>query len=121
MTRRYWETTGGTLIEECLIQARGPGMAPRWADGIIITDGETRIAARDEQIDLNGRDIIIVQTKAKPLGMYLLGQAFFSRELTQKNFTPRSIRTIALCAADDAALRPIAEQWDMEVVIDAQA
>jgi hypothetical protein len=59
-----------------------------------------------------------VQTKALRLGMYLLGQAFFSRELIKDRFAPRSVRTIALCAIDDAILRPIAERFGVEVVVD---
>jgi hypothetical protein len=59
-----------------------------------------------------------VQTKALRLGMYLLGQAFFSRELIKDRFAPRSVRTDALCAIDDDVLRPIAERFNIEVVVD---
>jgi hypothetical protein len=50
-----------------------------------------------------------------------LGQALFSRELIKDRFAPKSIRTVALCAADDAALRPLAERFGIEVVVDATA
>jgi hypothetical protein len=69
-------------------------------------------------LSLNGRDIVIVQTKALRLGMYLLGQALFLRELIKDRFAPRSIRTVALCAIDDAILHPIAERYGVEVVVD---
>ena len=59
-----------------------------------------------------------MQTNAHRLGMYLLGQAFFSRELIKDRFAPRSVRTVALCAIDDAILRPIAERFGVEVVAD---
>jgi hypothetical protein len=49
--------------------------------------------------------------------MYLMGQALFSREL-MKRFTPASIRTVALCGKDDSVLRPLAEQYGIEVEID---
>jgi hypothetical protein len=52
------------------------------------------------------------------LGISLLGQAFFSRELIKDRCAPRSIRTVALCAIDDAILRPIAERFGVEVIID---
>ena len=52
------------------------------------------------------------------LGMYLLGQAFFSRELIDNRLKPKSVRTVALCALDDAVLRPIAERYGVEVVVD---
>jgi hypothetical protein len=50
--------------------------------------------------------------------MYLLGQAFFSRELIKDRFAPRSVRTVALCAIDDAILHPMAERFGVEVVVD---
>jgi hypothetical protein len=50
--------------------------------------------------------------------MYLLGQAFFSRELIDNRLKPKSVRTVALCALDDAVLRPIAERYGVEVVVD---
>jgi hypothetical protein len=87
-------------------------------DAVIIADGEHRMASRGESISLDGHDIVIVQTKALRLGMYLLGQAFFSRELIKDRFAPRSVRTIALCALDDAILHPIAESFGVEVVVD---
>jgi hypothetical protein len=60
-----------------------------------------------------------VQGKTNRLGMYLLGQAFFSRELVRTRSKPKSVRTVALCTADDAVLRPIAEGFDIEVVVEA--
>jgi hypothetical protein len=50
--------------------------------------------------------------------MYLLGQALFSRLLIEDRFAPRSVRTVALCAADDAVLRPLAVRFGIEVVVD---
>ncbi len=87
-------------------------------DAVIIEDGDHRIAYRGESASLDGHDIVIVQTKASRLGMYLLGQAFFSRELIKDRFAPRSMRTVALCAVDDAILHPIAERFGVEVVVD---
>ena len=52
------------------------------------------------------------------VGIYLLGQAFFSRELIKDRFAPRSVSTVALCALDDAVLRPIAERFDIGIVVD---
>ena len=94
------------------------GVGRRLLDAIIIVGGEDRIAPRGEQINLQGKDVIVVQTKAHRLGMYLMGQAFFSRVLIEDRFEPRSVRTVALCAADDAELRPIAERFGIEVVVD---
>ena len=119
MTRRYWQRVGGTLIEEYLIVPRAPGVGRRLLDAVIILDGERRrIASPAKSVSLDGHDLIVVQTKATRLGMYLMGQAFFSRELIRKRFAPRSVRTVALCAIDDAVLRPIADSFDIEVVVD---
>lgn len=64
-----------------------------------------------------GRDIIVVQVKRPRLGMSLMGQAIFSREL-MKPFMPASIRTVALCGRDDSVMRPLAERYGIEVEID---
>ena len=107
LTRAYWKKVGGTLIEEfCAVHASST-CGKRVIDGIIIRGGETRIA-RAGEVSLEGKDIIIVQTKAGRLGMYLMGQAFFSAEL-MKRFNPASILSVALCLKDDSVLRPIFE------------
>ena len=120
MTPRYWERMGGTLLEEFLAVPRSPGIGPRWLDAVIVLGGDRRIASKGEPVSLAGKDVIIVQTKVSRLGMYLMGQALFSRELIKDRFAPRSVRTVALCAADDAVFRPIAERYGIEVVVDAQ-
>jgi hypothetical protein len=111
MARRYWKRVGGTLLEQFLVVPRGPGVGPRWLDGLIVVDGDRRIASRKERISLDGHDLIIVQTKAERAGMYLLGQALFSRLLVEDRCVPRSVRTSALCAIDDVVLRPLAGRF----------
>lgn len=71
-------------------------------------------------MDIVGKDVIVIQTKAQRLGMYLMGQAFFSRALVEK-LGPRSVRTVAVCAQDDEELRPLAEAHGIEVVVDSAA
>jgi hypothetical protein len=118
MTRRYWKRVGGTLLEEYLVVPRGPGVGRRLVDAVIVLDGENRIASPGESVSLDGRDLIVVQTKAYRLGMYLMGQALFSRVLIEDRIAARSVRAVALCATDDAVLRPIAERFGIEVVVD---
>ena len=118
MTRRYWERMGGTLLEEYLVVPRSRGVGRRVVDAVIIVGGDHRIAFRAENVSLDGHDLIVVQTKASRLGMYLLGQALFSCLLVEDRFAPRSVRTVALCAADDAVLRPLAVRFGIEVVVD---
>jgi hypothetical protein len=50
--------------------------------------------------------------------MYLMGQAVFSAELLRTRFRPRSIRSVPLCSADDAVLRPLLAPYpEVEVVV----
>jgi len=66
---------------------------------------------------IEGQDVIVVQTKAARLGMYLMGQAFFSAQLMQR-FKPRLVESVALVARDDEVLRPLFEQYPgMRVVV----
>jgi hypothetical protein len=109
MTRWYWQQVGGTLIEEFCAVRRGQDCSNRVIDGVIIKGEEFRIA-RKAEIDISGKDIVVVQTKASRLGMSLMGQAFFSAQLL-KRFEPRSIESVALVAKDDAVLRLLFEQY----------
>jgi hypothetical protein len=116
MIRRYWESIGGTLIEEFPAVRRCEGVGQRLIDAIIVPSWPRQIAMPGE-VALKGEQIIIVQAKASRLGMYLMGQALFSLEL-MKRFEPASIRSIALCSADDLVLRPILERFHgVEVVV----
>jgi hypothetical protein len=109
MTRAYWETVGGLLKEEFCLVRRGEDCSVRLADAIILPDRETRIASPGEQVHITGERVIVVQTKARRLGMYLMGQTLFSAELLRRHYKPRSVEAVALCAKDDAVLRPLLE------------
>lgn len=117
LTRWYWEKVGGTLIEEFPLVRRSEHSSARWADGLVIPDGETRIAKPDE-IHLAGQDVIVVQTKAARLGMYLLGQAVFSAELLRQHHDVGEVRAVAVCLQDDEALhRLLVGRLLVEVVV----
>jgi len=116
LTRWYWQQVGGTLIEEFVAVKRTSKCGVRVLDGVIIKDGDFRIAKQSD-ISLEGKDVIVIQTKANRLGMYLMGQAFFSAQLTRR-FNPRSVMSVALCSQDDSELRPLFEQYpNMKVVV----
>ncbi len=116
MIRRYWEMVGGTLIEEFPVVKGTRYQGARRIDAIIIKNGERRIAKSNE-VSLKGKDIICVQAKSHRLGMYLMGQTFFSEQLLRR-FEPSSVSCVALCAKDDAVLRPLIEQYpQMKVVV----
>lgn len=107
LTRWYWQQVGGLLIEEYPILKAGLGVSPRYLDGLIVLGEESRISeVRDFRVE--GRDVIVVQTKASRLGMYLMGQCLFSRDLVMR-LNPKSVTSIALCTEDDSVLRPLLE------------
>ena len=115
LTRKYWESIGGTLIEEFPAVTRGDTNSRRLLDGVVILGGEHRIAKASE-VEIEGKDIVVIQTKVNRLGMYLMGQAFFSKEL-MKQFNPKSIRTVAICGKDDTVMRELSEEFGIEVVV----
>ncbi len=98
---------------------KGDNHGKRLLDGVIIVGGEKTIA-KAREVEIEGKDIIVVQTKrgklSTRLGMYLLGQAFFSKEL-MKPFKPRSIRCVAICTKGDDILEPLAAKLGVEVVV----
>ena len=121
LIHRYWKRVGGTLLQEFLVVSRRPGVGRRSVDAVIILDGDYRIASPEERLSLDEHDLIVVQAKANRLGMSLMGQALFSGELIKNHFTPRTIRNVALCAFDDTVLRPLAERYGIDIVVDDTA
>ena len=115
LTHHYWETVGGTLIEEFAAVLRSDSNARRLIDGVIILNGNKRIAKTGE-VDLTNKDIVVVQTKASRLGMNLLGQAVFSAEL-MKAFHPKSIKSVVICTRGDSVLELLAIEYGVEVVV----
>ena len=115
LTRRYWNEIGGTLIEEFPAVSLGPDHGKRILDGVVVLGAPKRIAKSNE-VDIRNKDIVIIQTKAQRLGMYLLGQALFSKHL-MKPFKPRSIQTVAVCTKGDAVLEPLARRYGIKVIV----
>ena len=114
-TRKYWESNGGLLIEEFLAVRRADGQGKRCLDGLIVL-GEEKGIHKGTSFDIKGKDVIVIQTKKNRLGMYLLGQAYFSKFLIEK-FEPKSIRAVAICGKGDTVLEKIAEMHGVEVVV----
>jgi hypothetical protein len=110
MTRWYWQQVGGLLIEEFQVVAQGDGNARRLVDALIVHGEPTRIA-ESRKFDVAGREVTVVQAKARRLGMPLMGQCLFSRDLLW-NLGVSTIRSVALCTQDDVVLRPLLEQHD---------
>ena len=88
----------------------------RWVDGLILPDGPNRMA-KTEEVDVDGKDVVLVQTKANRLGMYLMGQAVFSQQLMIRTYSPKRAISVALCTQDDDVLRPMLEAFDDIIVV----
>jgi hypothetical protein len=58
-------------------------------------------------MSLDGRDVIVIQTKATRLNPYVFGQALLSMDLIRMRWAPRSLRSVLICVADDPDLRPV--------------
>jgi hypothetical protein len=115
MTQAYAREIGGILLEEFQLVRRTEGAARRLIDGLVIR-GDKVPRDGNGEVDLTGQDIVLIQTKANRLGMYLLGQALFSRDLVER-FKPGSVETVALCSRDDEVLRPLAQKYGITVAV----
>lgn len=114
-TRKYWSEIGGLLIEEFLAVKGNKEIGKRIIDGVIVLNEEKGIHSSNFY-DIEGKDIIVIQTKYNRIGMYLLGQAFFSKFLLEK-YKPKSIRSIAICGKYDTIIGELAKKHDVEVVV----
>lgn len=103
MTRWYWREIlkQGTLIEEYVAaeRAEDDSNAPRFMDGPFEI-------SHDVRMDITGKDVVVIQSKNKRLGMYLMGQAIFSRELILKKGA-KSVRSVAVYRKDDKVMREL--------------
>ena len=109
MTEWYWREVlkQGTLIKEYVAVERGEddSNAPRFMDGLVVMDGPFKIS--DEiRMEITGKDVVVIQSKNKRLGMYLMGQVVFSRELLLKKGA-KSVRSVAVCRKDDKVMREL--------------
>lgn len=114
-TREYWDTVGGLLIEEFLAVKGSNEQGKRLLDGVIVL-GKEKAVQTGGTYDLEGEDVIVIQTKSGRLGMYLLGQAYFSGFLLEA-FGPKSIKSVAICGKGDVVMEQLAKEHDVEVVV----
>ena len=124
---RYWRPIGGTLILEFPLVKRSPTSSPRRLDGLILPEAPRRAVRWSEfkveerkpmEEVVGGANIVAVQVKPHRLDLPLLGQTFFAVRLLER-LRPASVRGVALCTQDDAALREVFVAYpNMEVKID---
>ena len=94
LAKGWWNLDRGILAGR---GSRSSGI--RLLDGVIVKNGPF-VIARQSDVVLKDQDIIVVQAKASRLGMYLMGQAFFSAQL-MRAFEPRSVESVALVLRDE--------------------
>lgn len=116
LTMRYWESVGGTLVMEFHVVARTATSGKRIVDAIILPDGPTTIA-RAGDVNLEGRDVVVVQTKPYPMDLVNFGQALGGAELLKERFRPASVRAVAVCVGHDEVMERLANRFGVEVVV----
>jgi hypothetical protein len=114
-TRKYWQEHRhvGRLHLEFPAIPGGKGSGKRLIDGVIL-HGSLPEIGRISREEIEGAEITVIQTKGKPLGMYLMGQAFFSREIMNR-FHPVKIHTVAVCSRGDIEMEAICAVHGIEV------
>ncbi len=109
MMRWFWREVlkRGTLIEEYVAveEAADGSNAPRYMDGLVILDAPFEIS-NDVHREIADKDVVVIQSKNKRLGMYLMGQTLFSRDLILAKGA-KSVRSVAVCRKDDKVMRPL--------------
>jgi hypothetical protein len=108
MTEGFWRSVvrKGAFLPEYPLVLPGKDRSCRRADAVILPDEPDGLARFSDYPSLTGRNVIVVQTKAKRMGMYLMGQALFSARLVLEQ-RPASVRSILLCYKTDGALLPL--------------
>lgn len=109
MTEWYWREVlkRGTLIKEYIAieRTKDGSNASRYLDGLVILDDPFK-TSDDVRMDIKGKNVVVIQSKNKQLGMYLMGQALFSRELILMK-KPKSVRSVAVCRKDDKVMHEL--------------
>lgn len=120
MVLRWWNESGlsGVLAEEWPLVAKSGLTQRRRADAVAVLDsaGNRMVVDWRELPALEGHDVVVLQAKASPLCAPLAGQAVGSAWLLNRH-SPNSVRSVLLCTADDADLRPLVEAHGVEVVV----
>ncbi len=113
MTRWYWREMNkrkGLLIREFPAVEGGKGRAEgkRHIDGVIVCGRESgdRKGKPGDRAMVKGKTVIVIQSKAKRLGMYLIGQTIVSREL-MKSLGAKVRRSVALHRKDDPVMEKV--------------
>jgi hypothetical protein len=113
MTRWYWRTVNkrqGLLIEEFPAVKRDgtAGKNKRHIDGVIVLGekAERRGPRKGDRELVEGKRVIVIQSKARRLGMSLIGQVIVSRELLD-DLKAKVVKSVGVCKGNDPAMHRI--------------
>jgi len=117
MTRWYWRTVNkrqGLLIEEFPAVKRDgtAGKNKRHIDGVIVLGekAERRGPRKGDRELVKGKRVIVIQSKARRLGMGLIGQVVVSRELL-KDLKAKVVKSVGVCRQDDQLLQKVLRRF----------
>ncbi len=117
MTRWYWRTVNkrqGLLIEEfpAVKRDRTAGKNKRHIDGVIVLGekAERRGPRKGDRELVKGKRVIVIQSKARRLGMGLIGQVVVSRELL-KDLKAKVVKSVGGCRIDDKVLHQVLRRF----------
>jgi hypothetical protein len=117
MTRWYWRTLNkreGLLIEEFPAVKRDgtAGKNKRHIDGVIVLGekAERRGPRKGDRELVKGKRVIVIQSKARRLGMGLIGQVVVSRELL-KDLKAKVVKSVGVCRQDDLLLHKVLRRF----------
>ena len=112
LTEQFWQTCcPGAFIPEYRLVRRTTGQGVRLADAIILPDEPHGRATFADYPTLDGRNVVVVQTKASRLGMYLMGQGVFSAGLVKAQGA-QSVRSVMIATRSDDALLPLLGRFE---------
>lgn len=117
MTRWFWRKVNkrqGLLIEEFPAVKRdgATGKNKRHIDGVIVLGekAERRGPRKGDRELVKGKRVIVIQSKARRLGMSLIGQVVVSRELLD-DLSAEVIKSVGVCKEDDKVLHGILRRF----------
>jgi len=117
MTVWYWRTLNagkGLLIRELTAVEGGNGGAEgkRHIDGVIICGKKSgnRKGRKGDRAKVKGKKVVVIQSKAKRLGMYLIGQTIVSREL-MKVLGAKVVKSVAVHRKDDPVMLKVLKRF----------
>ncbi len=116
LTQRYWWQGGGTIVMEFHVVQKSAKSGKRVLDAIILPNEPTEMRTTRD-VSLEGKDVIVVQTKPYPMDLVNFGQVLGGAALLKKRFNPASVKPVAVCVGHDEAMERLSEEFGIEVVV----